>query len=141
MIASSLVLGLNSVPVMAPVMGKTLLADVLPWAGLLAIITLVGGGIAVFVRRNIFVGSEPTVGFTLEDLREMRAKGEITDEEFELSRARMTQAFRESGSPDDRLAGLASANRIPGVKPPPRRSSQGPKSPPSDGSASDVEKG
>lgn len=128
-------------PVMIPMLGSTLLTDVLPWAGLLAIITLVGGGIAVFVRRNIFVGSEPTVGFTLEDLREMRARGEITDEEFELSRARMTQAFRESGSADDPLKGSVSAHRIPGVKPPPRRSSQGPKSPPSDGSASDPEKG
>ena len=127
--------------VLFPATGGTLLNDVLPWVGMFVLLILLGGGLAMLIRRSIFAGSEPTVGFTLEDLREMRERGEITTEEFEQSRSRMMAALKEKPSPESRLAGSLSASRKSSAIPPPRRSPQGPKSPGPDGSASDPENG
>ena len=125
--------------VLFPASGSTLFADVLPWVGLFVILILAGGGLAMLVRRSIFAGSESTVGFTLEDLREMRDRGEISHDEFEQSRNRMMNAVRNMGSPGNRPS--SSTSRPPGATPPPRRSAQGPKSPPIDGSSPDPENG
>lgn len=127
--------------VLFPASGSTLFADVLPWVGLFVILILAGGGLAMLVRRSIFAGSESTVGFTLEDLREMRDRGEISDDEFEQSRDRMMNAVRNMGSPGNRPSSSDSTSRLPGATPPPRRSPQGPKSPPIDGSSPDPENG
>ena len=127
--------------VLFPASGSTLFADVLPWVGLFVILILAGGGLAMLVRRSIFSGTESTVGFTLEDLRGMRDRGEISNEEFEQSRDRMMNAVRNLGSSGDRPSSSAPPSRLAGANLPPRRSREGPKSPPTNGSSPDPENG
>lgn len=82
-----------------------LFGDLLPTLGVLVLIVLVGGGIAMGLRRR-FQGrdADGSVGFTLEDLRAMRARGEISEEEFERARGRMvggmTGTTGRTGSPE-----------------------------------------
>jgi len=56
------------------------------WLGLAAVLLVAGAAVARslgrWVRRH-----EPTPAFTLEELREMRRRGEITEQEFAALRA------------------------------------------------------
>ena len=94
-----------------------LLGDLLPWLGLLVVVVLVGGGIALGLRRRLLGGSEgSSVGFTLSDLRDRRARGEISEEEYERAHARMVRSVRataESDSPDPRRP----AGAVPPARP------------------------
>ncbi len=79
-------LGQSAVSLVAPALGAML---------------LIGGGIyALWMLRRSMVGAEdaqPTrQPFTLQHLREMRAAGEITEAEFERTRAMVIHAVRES---------------------------------------------
>ena len=84
---------------------------------ILAAVIIVGGVLAMFVRRW-FRSTEPSsgIGFTLEDLRLMHDRGELTLEEFENARARMVRNVRgtDSSRPD------RSESRVSGRIPPPR---------------------
>lgn len=74
----------------APPTADRLFGDLLPALGVLVLIILVGGGIALWLKRRYQGGdSGGGGGFTLADLRDMRARGEISEEEFERARGRM----------------------------------------------------
>ena len=65
--------------------------EMLPWLGLLVLITLVGVGVVYLIRRELFRGddSESHSMGVMSDLRSMRDRGEITDDEFDRTRAVM----------------------------------------------------
>jgi len=67
-----------------------LLADILPWLIVLVGVVLVGGIAIYFIRRHLYAEQSPSdVGFSLQQLRELHASGELTDEEFERAKAMM----------------------------------------------------
>lgn len=67
-----------------------LFRDILPWLIVLIALVIVGGVVIYYVKRLTTAGAgsaaEP---FTLQGLRELRASGQITDDEFERARAAM----------------------------------------------------
>lgn len=80
-----------------------LFADILPWLGLLVVIILLGGGLALYLRRRFATVREAgTAGFTLEDLRRMRDTGEMSEEEFTTAKSRMLEAMNPTKSPTNR---------------------------------------
>jgi uncharacterized membrane protein len=88
------------------------LSEILPWLIVLAGVVLAGGVVIYFIRRSIKnadSGGSATGGFTLQDLREMHAAGELTEEEFERAKALMIG--RAKAGP----ASTAPAGRNPGA--------------------------
>lgn len=76
-----------------------LFSDLLPWLGLLIAMVVIGGIVLYLIRRSLNrpdgAAAEP---FTLEDLRRMRAQGQMTDDEFEKARAAMIGRLTERGN-------------------------------------------
>lgn len=70
--------------------------DVLPWLILLVGLIIVGGVAIYFFRRWMWHDSRSsTAGFTLQDLRDLHARGELTDEEFNAAKAAMIGRLAE----------------------------------------------
>lgn len=76
-----------------------LFGDVLPWLLVLIGVVLIGS-IAIYFIRRWLRGGGPSApqGFTLEDLRQLHAGGELTDEEFERAKATMIGRLKSSPS-------------------------------------------
>ena len=112
---------------------ERLFAEILPWIGLLAILILLGGGIAIWLRKRMAVnGGDSSAGFILDDLRRMRDEGEISSEEFEIAKSKMIEGIkastvRESKNSDDRQTLDSSPNgpRRDGASIPPQRTPSG----------------
>jgi len=70
-------------------------AEVIPWLGLLLVIILVGAVVLAAARRS-FQGSNRSteVMFTLDDLRAMRERGDLSDEEFETAKDKLIRRMR-----------------------------------------------
>jgi hypothetical protein len=103
------------------------LGDVAPWLGIMVILIIVGGVIAMNVRRKMNGGDDSSgIGFTLSDLRAMHERGELTLEEFQRARDKMLGSVRgrESSSP------AGSESRISRRVPPRRKPGTGPDSHP-----------
>ncbi|MFB0986518.1 MAG: SHOCT domain-containing protein [Phycisphaerales bacterium] len=87
---------------------ERLFAETLPWIGLLVILILLGGGVAIWLRKRMAVnGDDSSAGFILADLRRMRDQGEISSEEFESAKSKMIEGIkastiRESDDSNDR---------------------------------------
>ncbi len=79
----------NSMLVAAVDRSSRLLADVLPWLIVLVGIVIAGAIIAFLVRRSMRKEDTSSDGFTLQDLRDLRAAGELTDQEFERAKVMM----------------------------------------------------
>lgn len=76
---------------------ERLFAEILPWIGLLAIFILLGGGVAIWLRKRMAVnGDDSSAGFILADLRRMRDQGEISPEEFESAKSKMIEGIKAS---------------------------------------------
>ena len=76
---------------------ETLFGDMIPWLGLLVVIVLLGGGLAILIRRRITSNAGSSkIGYTLEDLRQLRDAGELSQEEFDLARQAMIKGVRSS---------------------------------------------
>jgi len=107
-----------------------LFADILPWLGILVVIILLGGGLALFLRRRFATIREGvTPGFTLADLRRLRDSGEISEEEFTTAKSRMLQSMKpmktmERPAPDASAIRRGSTGRVPRI--PPARRDEGP---------------
>lgn len=74
-----------------------LFVAIAPWLGLLVVVILVGGVVAMWIKRRFIQGDQDgsgRVGFTLSDLREMAEAGEISPEEFEAARSQMIARVR-----------------------------------------------
>ncbi len=74
----------------------SLFAHVLPWlVALLGVVVIGGAGIWV-VRRLVRQESDGGAGgFTLQDLRDMKASGQLSDEEFDRARDAMIGRLSE----------------------------------------------
>ena len=69
------------------------------WLGiaLLLAVVVIGGVVVMWARRNAKAPDEPPPqGFTLEDLRRLHERGEITRREFETARDALIQRTREA---------------------------------------------
>ena len=80
---------------------------VLVWGTVLLVAALVVGMGIRALRRRVFPEKEPPPDqlWTLEDLREMRGRGELSEEEFETLRARVIARMAGTeggGGPQDR---------------------------------------
>jgi len=86
---------------------ERLFIDMLPWLGLLCVIVLVLGVVAMWIRARLrSPRKESGDGYTLVDLRRMHARGDLSDEEFEKAREAMIAGVRgrepeESGPSND----------------------------------------
>lgn len=97
------------------------LPELLPWLGGLVLATVVGGVILMRLRRGVRDGESGAsgLGFTLHDLREMHARGELSDEEFQRARSAMVDRVRgrpeDDGTPDGSAAAEEAPHDTPGV--------------------------
>ena len=67
---------------------ENLFGQVLPWLLMLLGVVVVGGGCIYFVRRMLQSGpSASHESFTLDELRQMRQEGRLSDEEFQRAKA------------------------------------------------------
>ena len=111
-----------------------LFGDLLPALGVLVLIILVGGGIAVWLKRRYQApDAGGDVGFTLGDLRDMRARGEISDEEFEKAREKMVRGVAGAARSPAADAGSRVGGSVPPARSSQRDADQGNGSPPRDG--------
>jgi uncharacterized membrane protein len=83
------------------------MVDIVPlfiWTAVVVVVALAGFGVAVAVRRWMS-REEPIETFTFQDLREMRARGDISEQEFAAMRAALLARMdleadpRESAGP------------------------------------------
>ncbi len=103
-----------------------LFGDLLPWLGLLVVIVLIGGGIAIWLRRRLMSGDAAgAVGFTLGDLRELHARGEISTEEFEKAKSQMIAGLTRREEISGPESSPTSESQVRGEVPPPRRGDSG----------------
>lgn len=115
--------------IVASIPPSRLLVDVGPWLGGFVVLLLVGGAIAMGLRRRLNADSEtPSLGFTLEDLRSMRDRGELSQEEFEQAHQRMVGQVRRAAA-----GRSTSESRVPGRVPGVRSPETGRKTPDPDG--------
>ena len=85
--------------------------------GILVVVILVGGVLAMVARRKYRTpDNASTIGFTLQDLRRMHERGELSLEEFENARSTMLGNVRGTESP----GASRSESRVSGRIPPPR---------------------
>ncbi|XOV74284.1 MAG: SHOCT domain-containing protein [Phycisphaerales bacterium] len=64
------------------------IAEVWVWVVVLLVVVVLGGVLVLLVRKGARGDSDrPALGLSLADLREMKADGRLTDEEFERAKA------------------------------------------------------
>jgi hypothetical protein len=69
--------------------------------------------LAVCYYRKRYLSNEQPAGaqtWTFQDLREMRDRGELTEDEYEALRTGLIASFRGSGGPQDPSEGTNTAN-------------------------------
>ena len=72
-----------------------LFSDVAPWLAALVGLVVVGFLLMAWIRRTVNDPSSPAQqAFTLQDLRDMRDSGELSEEEFERARAGMIGSLK-----------------------------------------------
>ena len=77
--------------------GSSAFSDLAPWLGILGLVAVVSGVVLLRLRRGVRGDdASPKVGFSLHDLREMHARGELTDEEFTRARDALVAGVRRS---------------------------------------------
>ena len=82
--------------------GASLFGDVLPWLFILLVIVVVGFIIVIYIRRTITSDTSARgQGFTLQDLRDLHAAGQLSDEEFEQAKAAMIGRLTPAKSAED----------------------------------------
>ena len=75
-------------------------SEVIPWLILFIGLVLAGGVLIFYVRRWMRSdGGKSEVGFTLQDLREMHARDDLSDAEFQSARAAMIGRVGTSNQP------------------------------------------
>lgn len=83
--------------------GTRLAADVLPWLGALILAVLVGVGAIHLVRRWLKRQDDPPGDFTLQQLRDLHAAGNLTDEEFERAKSAVIGRLTEHGHEGEKI--------------------------------------
>jgi uncharacterized membrane protein len=83
--------------------GGDLLAEVLPWVLILLAFVVVASVVIMWLHRRVR-SDHPSAtggGFTLHDLRQMHARGELTDEEFQRAREAVIAGVRHAASENE----------------------------------------
>lgn len=95
---------------------ELLFIDMLPWLGLLTVVVLLMGTIALWFRaRTRSPKNETSDGYALSDLRRMLDSGELTQEEFHNAREAMIVSLRGSPTTDP---GPSEGGQTPAKTPP-----------------------
>ncbi len=83
--------------------GANLVVDVLPWLALLAGLVIVGAAALYLLKRAFSRPVTPTEGFSLQELRDLRAARVLSEEEFERAKASLIErvAVNQSSSKRD----------------------------------------
>ena len=69
------------------------------WSLVLLAVVIVGFVLAIWAKRRLREPDpEPTIGFSLADLRELHRTGKISDEEFERARGKMAASLKHRES-------------------------------------------
>jgi len=90
--------------VIAAQSAEQLFKETLPWLVGLGVIVFIGAGAIYFVRKMMQSQSSSLEdGFTLHDLRQLHAQGELNDEEFERAKVAMIGRLKESIESDDEI--------------------------------------
>jgi hypothetical protein len=89
---------------------------ILIWSISLICMMVVMFAVIAWLRKRMSPTQEPqTQGFTLADLRELRKKGAMSEEEFERAKARIVQGVQSSLAAQARRT----EKTAPGERPPP----------------------
>lgn len=84
-------------------------SDTLFWIGIVVLVAIVvgGGAIVMWARRSAKAPSSgPEPGFTLDDMRRLLERGEITQREFDTARDALIHRTRENARKErERLGG------------------------------------
>ena len=73
--------------------------ELVPWIAVLLVVVVVGAiSIAIIRRMTKPSNKAESEGFTLADLRELHAAGDLSDEEFERAKAAMVGRVRARAS-------------------------------------------
>ena len=76
----------------------------LPWLVGLGVIVFIGAGAIYYVRKLVQRQSSSLEdGFTLHDLRQLHAQGELNDEEFKRAKDAMIGRLKESIETNDEI--------------------------------------
>jgi hypothetical protein len=87
--------GLNALTTLGAAPNAGALTSIIAWAIGLICLLLVTSFVIVWVRKRTSPTQEyQEQGFTLADLRELRKKGAMTEEEFERTKARIVQGMQ-----------------------------------------------
>lgn len=73
---------------------------------MLIVVVVVAVVVALFagwIRRKAMMEPGPSIGFTLSDLRDMRAEGQLSEEEFQATKAKILARTKESLLDNDEL--------------------------------------
>jgi len=80
-----------------------LFVTILPYAAAIVALAIVGGVVMMISRRKIDSAARGgPIGFTLADLKELRERGELSEQEYDRARQevidRARRAFRDGGN-------------------------------------------
>lgn len=90
--------------VIASQSAEQLFIEILPWIIGLAVIVFIGAGAIYYVRKMMYGQSSALEdGFTLHDLRQLHAKGELNDEEYERAKDALIGRLQESIESDHEI--------------------------------------
>lgn len=76
---------------MPALLGTNITVSTGAWIAVAIVLALAGGFVVTWIRRWAR-NCEPVATFTLQDLRDMRAEGQISKDEFELLRRRIIRS-------------------------------------------------
>ncbi|HEV2296340.1 MAG TPA: SHOCT domain-containing protein [Tepidisphaeraceae bacterium] len=103
-------------PTLLPVSYLAQAASVVGWSLVVIVLVVVGFGLISWVRKWMKEDDLPSggTGFGLSELRQMHARGELTDAEYERARTKMTASAKAvtANMPDP-----AGGRRAPGAAP------------------------
>lgn len=105
-LASGLDCGIHAAMAALPSSDKSaqLFGDILPWLLVLVGLILAGGVLILILRRRLHdADSAASPGFTLHELRQLHAAGELTDDEFERAKAQMIGSVKTAAKPKPKL--------------------------------------
>lgn len=89
-----------SVLVLSSVEPESLLIDMLPWLGAFVVVVLVGGALALWLRRRYNQGDDGSSDtFSLHQLRRLHASGELSLEEFTQAKSTIVTNIRSLSEP------------------------------------------
>lgn len=90
--------------VIAAQSANQLFIETLPWLVGLGVIVFIGAWAIYFVRKMMQRQSSSLEdGFTLHDLRQLHAQGELNDEEFKRAKDAMIGRLQDSIESDDQI--------------------------------------